>query len=185
MPSALFLLGIGTLLVFGGLGVLLVVYVQGTEFISLLERGLPIGQQVIAGVVVGLLTAGMAWLIITRHFFKEQLAYYQELIQAFTWTGMRILFISCCAGLGEELFFRAGIQPFLGIGWTSVLFVALHGYLNPANWRISVYGVCMVGIIAGFGYLFEHWGIWTVVVAHTVFDWVLLTFLTRRSPEWT
>lgn len=180
MPKPLFLLGIGTLVVFGGLGIVMIELFQEIDFISLLNRGLPIGWQIVAGVVVGLLAAGMAWVIITRQFFDDQLAYYQKLIQTFTWTPGSILFVSFCAGVGEELFFRAGIQPFLGIGLTSVLFVALHGYLNPSNWRISIYGVCMVGIIAVFGYLFEKWGIWTVMVAHMVFDWVLLTFLTRR-----
>jgi len=183
MPKPLFLLGFGTLVVFGGLGILLVELFQEVDFLSLLSRGLPVGWQLVAGVITGLLAAGIAWLIITRHFFKEQLSYYQTLIQTFTWTPGSILFVSFCAGVGEELFFRAGIQPFLGIGWTSVLFVALHGYLNPNNWRISIYGVCMVGIIAGFGYLFEVWGIWTVMVAHMVFDWVLLTFLVRRTTD--
>lgn len=183
MPRTLFLLGIGTLVVFGGLGILLVEYFQVVDFITMLKRGLPIGWQVVAGIVVGGIAAGLALVIITRDFFKEQMSYYQNLIQTFSWTPASIMFVSFCAGVGEELFFRAGIQPFLGIGWTSFLFVALHGYLNPSNWRISIYGVCMVGIIAVFGLLFERWGIVTVMVAHMVFDWVLLTFLTRSSSE--
>ncbi|WP_158861350.1 CPBP family intramembrane glutamic endopeptidase [Lunatibacter salilacus] len=183
MPKRLFLLGVGTLVVFGGLGIILVELFQEIDFISMLNRGLPFSWQVGAGIVVGGIAAGLALVIITRDFFKDQLAFYQNLIQSFTWTQGSIIFVSFCAGVGEELFFRAGIQPFLGIGWTSVLFVAIHGYLNPSNWRISIYGVCMVGIIAGFGLLFEKWGIVTVMVAHMVFDWVLLTFLTRRSSE--
>lgn len=183
MPKTLFILGIGTLLVFGGLGILSVEVFQKKAFISLLTSGLHLSWQMVAGVVAGLLSAGVAWFIITREFFSGQFVYYQKIIQTFTWTPGSIFFVSLCAGVGEELFFRAGIQPFLGIGWTSLLFVALHGYLNPYNWRISVYGVCMVGIIAGFGILFEKWGIVTVMVAHMVFDWVLLTLLTRKNVE--
>jgi membrane protease YdiL (CAAX protease family) len=183
MPKPLFLLGLGTLVVFGGLGILLVEFFQEDNFISMFKQGLPLGWQILAGVSVGLISAGIAWVIISRAFFKKQLNYYQQLIQTFTWTPGSIIFVSFCAGVGEELFFRAGIQPFLGIGWTSVLFVALHGYLNPSNWRISIYGVFMVGIIAGFGVLFEKWGIVTVMVAHMVFDWVLLTFLTQKGSN--
>ena len=84
-----------------------------------------------------------------------------------------IIFLSLCAGIGEELFFRAGIQPFLGVWWTAVFFVLLHGYLNPKNVRISIYGLVMVGIIAGFGYLFKYCGIFSAITAHAVFDMVL------------
>jgi uncharacterized protein len=183
VPRTLFLLGMGTLLIFGGLGILSVAFFQGISFYSLLKSGLPLGWQIVTGIVAGLFSAGIAWFIITRDFFSGQFAFYQKLIQTFTWTQGSIIFVSLCAGVGEELFFRAGIQPFLGIGWTSVFFVALHGYLNPYNWRISVYGVCMVGIIAGFGFLFEKSGIFSVIVAHMVFDWVLLTFLTRTPIQ--
>lgn len=181
MPRQLFMMGLGTLVLMGGFGLLLVVFFHDTSILSLLTSGLPLGLQLGAGLLIGLLSSGIALWLITRKFFFNQYAYYQKLIHTFTWNPFSIFFVSVCAGVGEELLFRAGIQPFLGIGWTSVLFVALHGYLNPTNWRISVYGIFMVGIIAGFGYLFEKWGIVTVMVAHTIFDWVLLTVLTKKT----
>src|SRR5690606_14751744 len=92
-----------------------------------------------------------------------------------------MLVLSLCAGIGEELFFRAGIQPFLGIWWTAILFVFIHGYLDPRNWRISIYGLVMVGIIAWFGYRFETIGIVAAMIAHAAFDFILFVNAERNG----
>ena len=57
------------------------------------------------------------------------------------------LFISFCAGFGEEILFRTGMQHYLGILITSIFFVAIHGYLNPFNWRYSLYGLIVLPFI--------------------------------------
>ena len=75
--------------------------------------------------------------------------------------------------MGEEILFRAGIQDYLILilpeikAWfegttvdpallntwkyehasvwiTSFLFIVIHGYLSPWNWRLSIYGTFMV-----------------------------------------
>ncbi|MDZ7846435.1 MAG: CPBP family intramembrane glutamic endopeptidase [Owenweeksia sp.] len=71
------------------------------------------------------------------------------------------------------------MQPLLGVWFTSVIFVALHGYLSISNWRIGVYGLIMLGIIAGFGYLYRYTGLLTVITAHSVFDFVLFMHIYR------
>lgn len=85
-----------------------------------------------------------------------------------------IIFVSLCAGIGEEIFFRGIIQPYLGIVVTAIIFVAIHGYLNPKNLKITVYGVYMVFAIMLLGYLTDKFGLITAITAHTVIDVVLL-----------
>jgi len=176
-----FLLGISTLLFFGFGGILLIEFVQDKPFLQVVDEGSTLSTQILAGAGVGVLAGAIALLIITRRFFKDEKDFYYGLISKLNLGYGEMVFLSLCAGIGEELFFRAGIQPLIGIWWTSVLFVLLHGYLNPKNWRISIYGVVMVGIIVGFGYLFETIGIFSAMAAHATFDMVLFLNITKKD----
>jgi uncharacterized protein len=174
MNKLVLLLGFVTLIVFGALGIALVEQVQQEKFTELLLRGFPVWQQLIIGTVFGFLTAMLAWRIIQSKFFTRERQKYAELIGSLNLNTAGIIFISLCAGIGEEIAFRAGLQPLLGIWLTSVIFVALHGYLNPFNWRISSYGLVMVFVIAGMGFLFQEAGLISAITAHAVFDIVLI-----------
>ncbi|MEX2592327.1 MAG: CPBP family intramembrane glutamic endopeptidase [Anditalea sp.] len=173
-------LALGTLFFFGIGGIFIIEYLQDQSFIDVLMRGWDIPFQLIIGLLAGMAASGIAMFIITRKFFKQEKKFYYNLISKLDLNLAGILILSLCAGIGEELFFRAGIQPLLGIWWTSFLFVMLHGYLNPKNLRISIYGLVMVAIIAGFGYLFKYSGIFTAMTAHAVFDMVLLLNMTKK-----
>lgn len=177
-PSVL--IGVLTLLTFGAGSYFLIEYAQGKSFSALFSEGRPFFFQFVTGTAAGLLSAGLALIIITRKFFTHQKNFYFKMISQWKLSYGDMIFLSLCAGTAEELFFRAGLQPFLGIWWTALLFVFLHGYLNPKNWRISVYGIVMTGVIAGFGYLYETAGIIAAMAAHTVFDLVLFLFIDRQ-----
>lgn len=181
MDKKITVLGLGTLLIFGLMGIFIIEQVLKLNFISVVFRGWAIGWQLVTGAVYGLLSAAVAWFIITRDFFAKERNYYREKISMLNLNYIKIIFISLCAGIGEEIFFRAALQPLLGIGLTSFIFVALHGYLNPFNWRISIYGLTMVVIMLGFGYLFKIAGLLSVIMAHTLFDIVLLKKITESN----
>jgi membrane protease YdiL (CAAX protease family) len=91
------------------------------------------------------------------------------------------IFLSLCAGIGEELLFRSGIQTYLGWQITSVLFVALHGYLNPWNWRFSVYGLLVLPFIILISIGFYEFGLWFAVAAHFSYDAVLFTIMIKEK----
>lgn len=175
------ILGWGTLLGFGFIGLALVYFFQPTTLIELWLGQLPILQQVLAGVLTGLIGAGVALILINASFFKEEKQKYHGLLNNWTWTESGIVFISICAGVGEELLFRAGLQPIMGLWITSILFVVIHGYLNPMNWKISIYGIVMIGFIAALGYLYQTVGILAAIIAHTIFDAILLFQLIEKK----
>jgi membrane protease YdiL (CAAX protease family) len=83
------------------------------------------------------------------------------------------IFLSFCAGFGEELLFRSGMQNYLGIIVTSLIFVAIHGYLNPKNWRYSLYGLLVLPFILLISLGFETFGLWFAISAHFSYDAVL------------
>jgi membrane protease YdiL (CAAX protease family) len=122
--------------------------------------------------------------LIALPFQRTVYSKYARLIQSLRLSWIDIIFISLCAGFGEELLFRAAIQPLLGIWITAVLFVALHGYLNPKSWRLTVYGLYLVGAIASLGYLCSNLGVLSAAMAHAVIDIILLSVLayTNKQP---
>lgn len=167
-------LGLLTLLGFGIPGLALSVFLRNESLITFLKGHIPLLQQAGLGLAYGLAAGFLAWGIVNLPFVKPTLGKYSNMLSRFEWRKGDILFVSFCAGAGEELFFRGGLQPLLGIWISSILFVAIHGYLNPLNWRISIYGMIMVFIIAGLGYMTEHSGILTAIIAHMVIDVILL-----------
>ena len=93
------------------------------------------------------------------------------------------LFLSACAGIGEEFLFRQGIQSFTGVLLTSVFFVALHGYLNPFNLRFSVYGLIVLPFIILISYGLEPFGIWFCIAAHFTYDAILFTMMIKEDSS--
>lgn len=135
--------------------------------------------QALIGAVLGTGLGKGAEFIVTRPFLKETERKYSQLIRRLNINHAQIIFISFCAGFGEELLFRGSIQPLLGIWLTAFIFVAIHGYINPLNWRISVYGIFMTGAIALLGYSTHYLGILSACVAHMMIDVVLFYHLSK------
>ena len=176
-----FLLGLLTLIGFSSIGGLVIEQFQDVRFFSLFQKATPWYQQIGIGLLYGTITALIGWYIVNMTFLSNTRTFFARLIQGLNLSVPDILFISFCAGAGEEILFRGAIQPYLGIWITAILFVAIHGYLNPKNWRISVYGVYMCIVIAGMGYLSDYLGITTAIAAHFAIDVVLLYALIKTD----
>lgn len=91
------------------------------------------------------------------------------------------IFLSICAGVGEEFFFRGVMQQFTGIWITALVFVAIHGYLNPKNWKLSLYGIFLVIYSAMLGFFSEEISIWFSVYSHVFFDLVLFLSIKKMK----
>jgi len=137
--------------------------------------------QLLVGAGYGSLSALVAWKLIQSQLLDGIRDRYSTLFQKLNLTTFDAFFLSFCAGFGEEIFFRAAMQPSFGLWTTSILFVALHGYLDPRSWRMSVYGTVMVFIIAGMGYLFETMGLLTAIMAHFTIDAILLLIIVKQG----
>ncbi|MBL4578041.1 MAG: CPBP family intramembrane metalloprotease [Flavobacteriales bacterium] len=178
-----FLLGLLTLIGFSSIGGLVIEQFQDVRFFSLFQKATPWYEQIGIGLLYGVITALIGWYIVNMTFLANTRTFFARLIQGLNLSVPDILFISFCAGAGEEILFRGAIQPYLGIWVTAILFVAIHGYLNPKNWRISVYGTYMCIVIAGMGYLSDYFGITTAIAAHFAIDVVLLYALIKTDIQ--
>lgn len=140
-------------------------------------------EQLAVGALAGLAIAVGAHYLIASPLLNAVNNSYARMLGRFRLTLSEIVLISLCAGVGEEMLFRGAVQPFLSIPITSVLFVAIHGYLNPRDWRLSVYGVYMTVGIALLGYLAETRGLLSAMVGHTLIDVYLLLYMQHTAKS--
>lgn len=177
-------LGLFTLFGFSAIGWAIIYFFIGLPFGSIFQHGVSWFLQVLVGLIYGAFTGWLGWLVVKSKLLDKTRKFYTGIIRELNLNIHEIIFISFCAGVGEEILFRAAVQYYLGIWLTAILFVAIHGYLSPMNWRISIYGAFMTIIIAGVGYMFDYFGLISAISAHFAIDVVLLWFLTnyKGSP---
>lgn len=151
-------------------------------FVSIFETKSTFYLEIIIGVITGVVCGIIAWKFIISSFMRSVLNKYGSLIKSLQLNIPSIIFISFCAGIGEELFFRGAIQMYLGIWITAIIFIAIHGYLDPTNWKVSLYGILMTLIIALLGYMTEKIGLVSAMIAHSIIDIILFYNLTFHIP---
>ncbi|MBK8342896.1 MAG: CPBP family intramembrane metalloprotease [Bacteroidetes bacterium] len=173
-----------TLFGIGGLGLGLMYFFHKSLFYQLLiHPARSIAIQVAIGTIYAIIALIPLTILLqlkmldgTRHFFAD-------LLLRFKVSFPQIILLSLCAGIGEELLFRGAIQPWLGIWLTAALFIALHGYLNPKNKPLFIYGIVLLVVSAGFGYLLPKYGIYAAMSAHFWIDVVLMLYLKKAASK--
>ncbi len=167
-------LALSTLLFFGGGGMALLILVQGRDPLHALFGDGDILLDIVLGLASGLLIAVVAWGIISTRMMQGVREHYCRMIGPLIGSRWQRIWISICAGVGEEIFFRGALQHWLGIPITAILFVAIHGYLDPRDLRISTYGIFMTLGMLLLGVMAERYGLLGPMIAHTIIDIVLL-----------
>lgn len=139
--------------------------------------------EVLVGLLYGLISSFLAWRLIGHPYMTEIKTHYGGIIASIKMKPIDIVFVSFCAGFGEEILFRGAIQPAWGIWITSIVFVALHGYLTPTNLKVSIYGFYLLLVIAGIGFMNDCFGLTACIVAHTVIDIYLFAKLSFKKKQ--
>jgi membrane protease YdiL (CAAX protease family) len=181
----IYILGFATLLGFPAIGFVIVQFVEGSIFDFAWPMHKAVWMQLLSGTAFGILAGFMSWRFITDHRFTSVLNKYGPLIQQFKMSVPEMIFISLCAGIGEELLFRGVLQYYWGIWPTAILFVAIHGYLNPFDTKLSAYGIFMVLLIVVIGHLTSIFGLISAMAAHTFIDIVLIYKLSKHTYSTT
>lgn len=181
--TTFFILGFITLFGFSAIGGIIMEQLLDIRFLTIFNAPLPWYEQGIYGLLYGIVSAFVAWKIVKLKFLTSTRTFFGGLIKSLNLNIWDIVFISFCAGTGEEILFRGAIQPYLGIWITAILFVAIHGYLNPWNWKISVYGLYMCFVIGGIGIMCNKFGITSAIAAHFAIDLYLLVALNNIEDE--
>lgn len=181
--KTLYLLSFFTLTGFPLLAWLVLWFSDNITFTDIFTRGTALPEQLLRGLIYGLIASANAVWLVRLDFLKPVTGIFKELLGHINLNWVDVLFFSFCAGVGEEIFFRGAMQYHLGVWLTAFIFILIHGYLSITDWRITLYGILMVVIVAGMGYLMNHYGIWAAAMAHFVFDVVMFGYLLKYSDS--
>jgi membrane protease YdiL (CAAX protease family) len=174
-------LALATLIAMPMLAVIIDHFSETVDLQLMLLSGINPFMQILIGLFAGIVIGHLAFFISTRSFMRPVMKKYSQLFGAFELNHSEMIYVSVCAGVGEEILFRGALQPLFGIIITSLLFVAIHGYLNPKNWRISIYGIFMTIAIIGIGYMTLHVGLISAIFAHAMIDYYLILRMPRDA----
>jgi len=177
-------LGLVTLVIFPIPTFYLLISWENLTFFEIIESDNFKMIPIFYGLEFGIIYAFIASLLLKAPIFDRVPLKMERMIRALNLSIPEALFLSLCAGIGEELLFRSGIQFYFGIWPTSILFVAIHGYFSIRQPLISLYGLIVLPFILVIGYGFHHFGLWFAVSAHFAYDAVLfLNIITSNENE--
>ncbi|MEN3278136.1 MAG: protease family protein [Massilia sp.] len=98
-------------------------------------------------------------------------------------SGLNPVWISLAAAIGEELLFRAALQPLLGVWITSVIFLLTHTpvyQFKRLNRATLVQALGVFGASVALGFIYQYVGLLAAVLVHTALDVVGL-YVVRNS----
>ena len=149
-----------------------------TDFLQIEKLSI---SPILSGSAVGILYAFIINRITNTAFFQRIPLKVEQMIREMNLSYLDALFLSICAGIGEELLFRTGIQPYLGVLITSIIFVLIHGYFSIKQPKVSFYGLLVLPFILIIGYGFVMWGLWFSISAHLFYDLILFVILINKG----
>jgi membrane protease YdiL (CAAX protease family) len=178
--KAMLIMSIVTLFGFSGIAYFILSFSDKVNYFEMfnydhLVTSIPIGLGF--GAVAALIGA----LLLKLPVLKETSTFYARLFKGLDLKWIDIVFYSLCAGIGEEILFRGALQPLMGLWWAAILFVVLHGYISTKDWKKSIYGIFLILISAGFGYLTLYFDIFSAMAAHFIFDVIMFIKLRKEA----
>jgi membrane protease YdiL (CAAX protease family) len=165
-----------------GIGVLIAWLVRGELLFVMLQR---FSWRAVG---LGVLTAGLSMSVV---YLLSKVS--KRLEQALKESGVKVgeealrvagypvmLVVVSAAGIGEEILFRGGLQPTLGVILTALLFGFSHG-----GWRKDMWAYVIAASISGliFGLAYALTGdLWVSVIAHTLHN-IAATVVLRENDD--
>ena len=159
-------------------------YFNATEFmVPMIIGKMNVWLQLGFGVVGGLVLSVITWLMGKWKYLDDVNFDYTLRLGIFNFSMQEILFLSFCAGVGEEIVFRGMIQPWCGIIATSFMFIGLHGYMSYSSWPKVVFGLILLSVGTLLGVLGEYVGLLSAIVAHILYDIVAFKRIQAEYEE--
>ena len=182
--SKLIFIGLITLIGFPLIGFVVNFFFGANSFVEVMDLENWSYWKSLLGIIHGVVFGIIALKISSSKLIEDATKKYKSMVDDMEINWFYAIFLSVCAGLGEEVFFRGVLQEYTGIWITAIVFVAIHGYLNPKNWKLSIYGVFLVLYSAMLGFFKEEISIWFSIYSHLFFDLVLFISLKTVSTSY-
>ena len=162
---------------------LLVIVVAQAEPLSVFRGPMPVGEQLLVGLVLSALAAVVSY---ASFRLTAQSEATQNTIVAYgrlDLSGRNPLWISLAAAIGEELLFRAALQPLLGVWITSLVFLLTHTpvyQFRKVNRATLVQAAGVFGASVALGLIYQYVGLLAAMMVHTALDVVGL-YIVRNA----
>lgn len=88
-------------------------------------------------------------------------------------SGLNPVWISLAAAIGEEVLFRAALQPLLGVWITSVIFLLTHTpvyQFRKLDKATLVQAAGVFGVSVALGFIYQYVGLLAAVLVHVAID---------------
>lgn len=151
----------------------LIIVVAQDEFLSVIRGPMGIATQLLCGLVLSALAAVVSYVSFRLTARSEATANTITAYGRLDLSGLNPVWISLAAAIGEELLFRAALQPLLGVWITSLIFLLTHTpvyqfrRLNKAT-LVQAAGVFGVSVVLGF--IYQNVGLLAAMMVHTALD---------------
>jgi uncharacterized protein len=132
------------------------------------------------GIEFGLLFGAIMLIATSAESAKISFRHQIQLIRSFRLNFVDCIFLSLCAGIGEEFLFRVALQEWLHPLLAAVVFVAIHGYIHPKDWEVTKYGLLVLVFIVILSYAINVQGVWFCIAAHAAYDFLLFWYWSRK-----
>lgn len=175
-----------TLLVFPAIGLSLLWFFDNRSIeslVSVFEIGHLLNPINLIGIEFGLFYGFLVIVISQLPIFDDLKDPQTQIIKRLNLNWADIIFISFCAGFGEEVLFRVSLQTWLGPWLTSFIFIAIHGYFNIKTLKKSLIGILLFPFILIISFAYETFGLWFCVAAHFSYDLLMFIGVLTQTEE--
>ena len=162
-----------TCLAFVALAIVITISLHPDPAFSKWQVGQPLGTQVAMASGFAVLCSVGAVIALQLHRFRR-LVPIPSALHNFDLSGAKPWIVALCAGVGEELLFRAALQPLVGLLLGAVIFSVAHvrtatlGSTSNAKRIAYMLNVAVAGVALGL--VFEHLGLLAAVLIHATID---------------
>jgi membrane protease YdiL (CAAX protease family) len=160
-----------------------IIYFTQDAPLAVFTRPAPPVTQLLVGQGLALLAAVVSYALYRLTSNAESTARTIRTYERLDLGGLNPLWISIAAAIGEEMLFRAALQPLLGIWITSLLFLATHMPVyrfRQLDRATLVQAAGVFGTSVALGFVFDYVGLVAAMLVHMWIDVVGL-FLVRAA----
>jgi membrane protease YdiL (CAAX protease family) len=150
-----------------------IIYFGGRRPLALFSTPFPPLWQLLAGQGLALLAAVLSYLLFRFTADSESTARTVQTYARLDLDGLNPVWIALCAAIGEEMLFRAALQPLLGLWIASLVFLVVHTpvyrfrHLDRAT-LVQAAGVFGAGLVLGL--VFQYVGLLAAMLVHLWID---------------